>query len=939
MANQYDFKGLARELLASCDSLLSSWLPDGVREGREWVSVNPTRSDSKPGSFKVNTGTGKWQDFATGEGGGDLISLYAYLRGLDQKLAYQELSGGDPQAIKYAKNKDNKKPVGFQEVVEYREFPAEIPAMPKPKGRKTNPDFVDPNSGDELYPVTIYRDFEGKPVYRVQTYRNTKTKRKYPIPTSWCRWKREDEVWDKEEQKYVKTGKIIDTVGWHNKDLPESRPLCGIDYVWRRPEAPVLVVEGEKTWAYTIQNLTEYAAVTWRGGSNAVEKTNWSALSGRDVIILPDYDEPGQKAAVKIANRLKKTNNSVKICWEMLKDDIHPGGWDIADEEDPAEVRKYILETATSLRSVELKMEESAINDSAGSEKKGSRNADVMTISAETLANQTDLRCLGYGAENKVFFISKRRGIVVALSPDQLGNINHLMSLMPLSFWYDLFPAKGGGLDKHDCSNTLQRWADAVGFFNPDVVRGAGVWVEPDGRHVLHMGQKLLVDDDVYDVNDFDSEYMYEATKDLGVRCVKSLTVPRAKRLVEICEWLDWDSPVYGKLLAGFAVVAPMCGGLDWRPHVWVTGSAGSGKTTVISRVLQRVCSKMSLFVQGDSTAAGIRQRLGSDAIPVIFDEFEGETAKRLDELQKTLDLARQASSESGALMLKGSSSGDAVEFKVRSSFAFSAINVNIQHYADASRITVLTLKDPPEKPTEKQKEERIDRFTEFTNVLSSVLTDDYVNALHMRTFRLLPVIKKNAKIFGDEVTKKLGSARLGDQLGILCAGAYSLEHNGLVETEDAAFWVNQQDWTLSTPVGEDKDHDKCLRNMCAYIARVQDDGKYIERSIGELIHMVANAEVGMASRAKEADGALRRYGIRVDINVKLVYVACSHVKLAEIMFKGGYNSWDRLLMRCQGAQKERKPIRFADGTVSRAVSIPISVVLNGADDEPELAF
>lgn len=55
------------------------WLPDGRREGDEWVAINPTRRDHRKGSFKVNTTTGRWSDFATGEAGGDLISLAAYL--------------------------------------------------------------------------------------------------------------------------------------------------------------------------------------------------------------------------------------------------------------------------------------------------------------------------------------------------------------------------------------------------------------------------------------------------------------------------------------------------------------------------------------------------------------------------------------------------------------------------------------------------------------------------------------------------------------------------------------------------------------------------------------------------------------------------------------------------------------------------------------------
>ena len=37
-------------------------------------------------------------------------------------------------------------------------------------------------------------------------------------------------------------------------------------------------------------------------------------------------------------------------------------------------------------------------------------------------------------------------------------------------------------------------------------------------------------------------------------------------------------------LLAGWVALAPVCGALGWRPHAWITGKAGSGKTTIMKR-------------------------------------------------------------------------------------------------------------------------------------------------------------------------------------------------------------------------------------------------------------------------------------------------------------------------------------------------------------------
>jgi len=96
---QISFSGIAATALSHADTLIRRWLPDGRREGREWVCKNPTRADHRRGSFKVNLSTGRWSDFATGEAGGDLIALAAYLFHLDQAEAARRIAaalGIDP---------------------------------------------------------------------------------------------------------------------------------------------------------------------------------------------------------------------------------------------------------------------------------------------------------------------------------------------------------------------------------------------------------------------------------------------------------------------------------------------------------------------------------------------------------------------------------------------------------------------------------------------------------------------------------------------------------------------------------------------------------------------------------------------------------------------------------------------------------------------------
>jgi hypothetical protein len=93
------FRRVADAACQHAETILRRWLPDGRREGPEWVARNPRRTDRRLGSFKVNLRTGRWSDFASDEAGGDLISLAAFLFSIGQgeaALRVAEMLGVDP---------------------------------------------------------------------------------------------------------------------------------------------------------------------------------------------------------------------------------------------------------------------------------------------------------------------------------------------------------------------------------------------------------------------------------------------------------------------------------------------------------------------------------------------------------------------------------------------------------------------------------------------------------------------------------------------------------------------------------------------------------------------------------------------------------------------------------------------------------------------------
>ena len=182
-----------------------------------------------------------------------------------------------------------------------------------------------------------------RPNFRLSDGREPSLVSEYLRPSNWTlafiivRY----EARDASEKKLILPwayGERDGVTGWHRTIPPGERPLLGIRDIFRHFDAggkndrPVLIVEGEKTFEAARRLVgDQYFVVTWHGGSNGVDKTNWRTLDGFEIVIWPDADEPGHAAALKIAGILKLiSSNVVKIVEPPAG---VPLGWDLADAE------------------------------------------------------------------------------------------------------------------------------------------------------------------------------------------------------------------------------------------------------------------------------------------------------------------------------------------------------------------------------------------------------------------------------------------------------------------------------------------------------------------------------------------------------------------------------------------------------------------------------
>lgn len=109
---------------------------------------------------------------------------------------------------------------------------------------------------------------------------------------------------------------------------PDVWLLFNLNQFSLRPDAPVLVVEGEGK-ARVAEALWPDYIVTTSGPSNSVGRVDWSPLAGRMVAIWGDHDESGRGYAEGVRKALQDIAAPVGIV--DVPDDF-PEKWDLADE-------------------------------------------------------------------------------------------------------------------------------------------------------------------------------------------------------------------------------------------------------------------------------------------------------------------------------------------------------------------------------------------------------------------------------------------------------------------------------------------------------------------------------------------------------------------------------------------------------------------------------
>jgi putative DNA primase/helicase len=668
-------------------------------------------------------------------------------------------------------------------------------------------------------------------------------------------------------------------------------------------------VEGEGTADAAALLFPEHVVISWANGTNATAKADWSPLAGRAVTLWPDADAPGRKAMARLAPLLSEQGCTVAFVEPPA--DL-PQGWDLADADwSQAEAAEHLQQWLQALPAAE-----GASNQDAEADQQGPTSAE----SPVGGGGGAPFQCLGYDGEAS-YYRSGRTGQVLRLARSA-HTATHLIALAPLAHWETLYPSRTG-VNWSAVASDLYERSIAAGLFTPDRIRGRGAWWD-DGRPLLHLGDRLVTPEGEHLITTpFRSRYVYQRMPRLdGPGDVEPLSVKEAAVIVSIANRFHWDVPASGTLLVGWVVLGPICGSLRWRPHVWLTGGAGSGKSAILERYITPLLGDFALPVSGSTTEAALRQSICSDAMPVVFDEAESNERPDQQRMQGILSLARVASSESGASLLKGSPSGEVSRYRVRSMFLLSSIATALKQGADRSRFAQLTLRNPAELP----KGEREQHWASLDRDLDRHISGELGRRLIARTVGLIPMIRQAEGVFSRAAARHFDSQRLGDQYGTLMAGAWSLLSDVVPTQEEAEQCIACHDWESYSQSTELSDEQRCIQTVLQHQLRVECADRSVTRTIGELVELAAHQAHDLEISAELAAQALARQGLRLEPLHLLVSNTAEPIAyiLRETAWAHG---WAVVLLRLAGAQR-RGPVRFCGaGMVTRAVAIPLAVL------------
>lgn len=295
------------------------------------------------------------------------------------------------------------------------------------------------------------------------------------------------------------------------------------------------------------------------------------------------------------------------------------------------------------------------------------------------------------GVQNGVFWFLTPHGELIGFKSSELGQASIDGLYAPDYDWlYRAFPQfnqqrQWKGFAAQYARAALMGAAASKGVFDArDKVRGTGCWKSGDGQLIQHLGDRIVIGGKAEKPGEI-GNHVYPGRPPIAAPkpggkgdCEAIYTRMRS--------WKWARGELDARLLLGWMACSVLGAALDWRPMVFITGDAGTGKSTLQDMLKAMLPGRLLSTV--DASPAALRQMVNQDAIGVTFDEIEADMLT--DQAQMVMKIARVAAS--GGTTYRGGQDHKASEFTLRGCFSFSAIVPPAMRQQDMQRFAFLRL-------------------------------------------------------------------------------------------------------------------------------------------------------------------------------------------------------------------------------------------------------
>lgn len=568
------------------------------------------------------------------------------------------------------------------------------------------------------------------------------------------------------------------------------------------------------------------------------------------------------------------------------------------------------------------------------------------TPQEEAIRDNPYFRCLGY-LTGKHFFMSIRSGQLFEITPNNMKN-TFLLHLAPKEWWIRIFP---GATDKHGNVQNVG-WEDAVG----DLISAsydAGVWMPErevgqgarldGGRVVFNTGNLLYVDGEgLCPSHEFRGHFQYTIGRPCRTPDFSNpfeANAPQIRGLLEIIRSLNWRKghrELSILALYGWIGIAPICGLLDWRPHLWLDGPRGAGKSWIIKNILARVFGDYAFIVKGNSTESGLRNMLHSQYVPLIFDEAEGEENDNRSRMNDIIRLVRYASNEDRSFVAQGISGGGGNrQYAIGSTFLLCSITPQIEASADITRFARVHLAGGDNREI---------FADQIEGPAQDLLTPEFSDRMIARVVMQAKNYPKINRFMVEAMVRTGLERRLADVFGSLATGAWLLLRDGIPEDYLEAvrfladeFDIVRQIVSFGEEISEDKDHMRVFRILMSHPIRFESRqmGIRTER-VGALLEVACGAphDGDCVISEDEARSILQDHGIRPGLNGKpckpgekadSVLIHKNAQPLKAIFEKTPYNKAYADVMHQADDVRAVEPVRFGPSLAyNRPLMVPL---------------